>query len=156
MSEQLTWAELIARIDVNEEPGTRNDSPVEAYGSFEPFIECLNLPQEAYGSYSVELDRRLCKHWIVSWVCRDTRVGLAVYVLDKKPVAVSHQRFRKSDETVLFMNAASAEQLRQVLVSFCESPTDKIVLVESEPTVNKDWFVRDFFDRVPFEKTVNS
>lgn len=60
--------------------------------------------------------------WIISWMCTDTRVGLAYYVMDGEIVAVSAQVARKGDISFYFASAQAAEKLRAYFQSLLEPP----------------------------------
>lgn len=58
-----------------------------------------------YGSSNEdEFDRRFKRHWVVSWICTDTQVGISIITLDSEPVAVTSQTGRKNDEGVYFFS----------------------------------------------------
>lgn len=58
-----------------------------------------------------EFATRVKCYWINKWMCTDTMVGTAVYFMDGEPVAVSHQRGRKSNKDVLFVSLEAANKV---------------------------------------------
>jgi len=86
------WADALKLIDVNDMPSASYIGKV--YNTeIDTFSELLGIND---CPWSNEFYDRMLKHWVTSWVCTDTRVGVAVYCLDKVPVAVSTQPARKS------------------------------------------------------------
>lgn len=49
--------------------------------------------------------------WVVSWTCTDTRVGIAVYLLHREPVAVSLQFCRKCKEDLHFISEKAERKI---------------------------------------------
>lgn len=87
-----------------------------------------------------EFSSRMRKLWLASWICTDTRVGLAVYELDGRPVAVSTQSARKNDEAIHFLSKESAEQVRKVIFELlCKEGTMPNVLDSLDSDVSP-WF----------------
>lgn len=65
------------------------------------FAELFDL---TWYSYDESFSNRMKKHWVHSWICTDTRVGIALYEFDGEFVAFSTQNVRKSDEIIKFLS----------------------------------------------------
>lgn len=113
----MKWSEAIALIDPTiREPGCRYIDPIWE-GDVGPFASLLEIWDI---NWSEEFSKRMLKHWVQSWICTDTRVGIAVYCLDGEVVAVSHQPARKSDEVIQFLSKPAAMQVTRVLLQLRE------------------------------------
>ena len=113
----MKWSEVVALIDpAYTEVGDYYISPVWG-GDVQRFAEVLEVP-DLY--YCEEFSKRMLKHWVQSWVCTDTRVGVAVYCLDGEVAAVSNQPARKSDEVLTFVSAEMAMRITQLLIELRE------------------------------------
>jgi len=90
--------------------------------------------------YSDEFSKRVKKFYVVgaNWICTDTRVGLAVYLFDDMPVAVSAQPARKSDETVEFVSREAAMKMREYILSL--SDPQLTVIDDMTGTLDQGWF----------------
>ena len=90
--------------------------------------------------YSEEFETRVEKFYVVgaNWICTDTRVGLAVYMVDGEPVAISAQSARKSSEDVEFVSVEAAKKVREFILSL-NGPTLSVVDDIAEP-IASGWF----------------
>ena len=130
----MNWNDALNLIDVCQKPGMRYDSPVSE-SDISVFAEMFNI----YGCYySQEFSERMLKHWVCSWICTDTAVGLAIYCLDGVPVAVSSQSARKSDEVIEFLSVPAMNVVRQCVMSYVEEPD--IPLANLEEVIDPRWF----------------
>ena len=96
-----------------------------------------------YVDYSDEFSERVKKFFVVgaNWICTDTRVGLAVYLFDGVPVAVSAQPARKSTETIEFVSVEAAKKMREYILSLGE-PTYSVV-DDLTGTLDERWFEKN-------------
>lgn len=112
MSTEKTWADIIKSFD----PSPLQPSPVDMYN----ICTLVGLSDLTYDDDDDEFDKHLTKYHIpdANWICTDTQVGLAVYVLDGEVIAVSGQRYRKSKEDIAFVSMESAWKFRQFAYQF--------------------------------------
>ena len=113
----MKWSEAIALIDPTiREGGCCYTDPIWE-GDVGPFASLLGIWDI---NWSEEFSKRMLKHWVQSWICTDTRVGIAVYCLDGEVVAVSHQPARKSDEVLQFLSKPAAMKVTRLLIQLRE------------------------------------
>lgn len=105
------------------------------------FANLYGLPY----NWSDEFSDRMRKHFVVSWYCADTWVGLAVYALDGKIVAVSSQTGRKNREVIDFISKEAQTLVFKTVLSYVEDEFERQV-----DTVDIDdrWFQSDAPDRI--------
>lgn len=127
-----TWREAIERL--SEFP----ESPAH----FESLSECFPDRSLLWLIDYDEFDRHFKKHWIHSWICTDTQVGIAVLTLDGQPVAISQQPARKSDEEILFLSDEIAIKVRTVLEELCERIPSVRILAKLDEKIDERWFER--------------
>nr|WP_145401512.1 hypothetical protein [Paenibacillus xylanexedens] len=60
---------------------------------------------------------RIKSYWIGNWYCTDTYVGWKMYFFDDKPVAVSSQLGRKSNEEYEWFNLQLAKEVKEYLLT---------------------------------------
>lgn len=109
----MKYSQVIALIDP-EHPVTteRYDDPVWG-ADIGDFTSLFGL---SYYGWCHEFSLRMTKHWVTSWICTDTRVGLAVYCWDCVPVAISTQSARKNEEKISFLSKESADMVRSAII----------------------------------------
>jgi len=76
------------------------------YADIEEFASALGLP---YTSWDDRFSERVKGYWVAPWYCTDEYVGMAVYFLDDKPLAVSMQTGRKSSPEYEFYSHEAAK-----------------------------------------------
>lgn len=96
--------EIIERVEKSEQ--------TEDWVDVNELAEKLGLGYEDYGH-----PERLTSYYFGSWTCTDTTVGYKVYYLDDKPVAVSIQTGRKSDEKLYWLSEEIAKEVREYIIS---------------------------------------
>lgn len=87
-----------------------------------------------------DFQERVKKYWVSSWMCTDTRVGLAVYVMDGEPVAISGQVARKSDEHFEFFSVEAGIKMRNFILSLQEYWPFEVSDMDTE--IDGEWFTR--------------
>ena len=118
---------LIENID-------KSDSNTEKWFCLEQWVQECNL--SCYGIGQPCDNQRFVAYWLGNHICTDTWVGLRVYFLDEKPVAISHQSSRKGDEDIEWFSEEAYLSVREYLLSLSEEdepdiPT-KFVNMEDE------------------------
>ena len=88
---------------------------------------CSSLNIDFYGWLEQE---RLTAYYISSWICTDTWVGYRVYFLDDKPVAISHQPFRKSSEKFKWVSENDVIEVRDYTLSLIPNNEFDIDLID--------------------------
>ena len=121
-----TWREAIRLID-------KTDSD---YADLDALASALGM--SVYLNYSADAEKRCRKCWIQSWICTDTRVGLAVYCLDGKPVAISAQRARKCTEEIEFVSKAAGKRVRDFILQFV--PEEETPVADLNEPIDASWF----------------
>lgn len=132
----MNWRRLISLAYANmrkPEEAWRQEPVV--LGDFAQNFGVLNVP-----SWSDEFAGRMVKHWVASWICTDTRVGLAVYMLDGVPVVVSSQECRKCEEVLEFATTASAALVMLAIVQYMQLEGH---IGDIDEELNPDWFEID-------------
>jgi hypothetical protein len=86
--------------------------------------------------------RRVKRHWIATWICTDTQVGLSIITLDGEPVAVCSQTGRKSDEDVRFFSAEVTEKVLKVMEEFVSQSEDRHVFANLDEEIDPYWYER--------------
>ena len=125
----LNWTEAINRIAELE---------VSWGFSVENLANALDRPDLCY-AYPPDNDTSLKKHWVHKWLCTDTMVGLAIYTLDGRVVAVSSQSARKADEVIEFLSLERANYVKVYLENFRSTDTIPIV-TNLDETIDDGWF----------------
>ena len=78
---------------------------------------------------------RLKSYWFSHWLCTDTWVGQKVYFFDEKPVAISKQMFRKSDEEIMWISIEDYDNVKkyiETLVRDDNRDTIKVVNLDED------------------------
>ena len=132
----VNWKQAIDSIDAAT---TESDWP-----DLSKLQSALNFQGWMDHTKTEEAEKRIKKYWVHRWICTDTAVVLAVYFFDGEPVAVSHQPFRKGDETIEFLSEEGAEKLRLYLVTLLET-SEKPAIVNLETEIPEGWFHDDPF-----------
>lgn len=128
----MNWNDAIRLINPNQ-PDNRysggvDETPIDVFGQVLGIYDV---------SWSDEFSERMKKHWVVSWLCTDTVVGLAVYFLDGEPVATSSQRCRKCDEQIDFISKEAREKTRQAVNQYT-THDDNFANLDEE--ISLEWF----------------
>jgi hypothetical protein len=76
------------------------------YPHIEEFSSALGMPHICWDNRFAE---RVKGYWVAPWYCTDEYVGMAVYFLDDKPLAVSIQTGRKSSAEYEFYSHEAAK-----------------------------------------------
>ncbi len=95
--------------------------------------------------WSEEWNSRVKGYWLIRWMCTDTWVGKRVYFLDDKPVAVSMQTARKSDEYIEFLDKESVELIRKFIFELGSEGESEVSLADLEEDV-EDFYNFDLTD----------
>jgi len=85
------------------------------------FMDMFDIP---YCNWNSEFSNRVKQHWVKSWICTDTRVGISLYSFDGEFIAISCQRARKSDEEIFFFNKEHGIALKKYCLEIYESTYD--------------------------------
>lgn len=81
--------------------------------SFDKFTELFGIHTSGYSQLFADT---LVKHYVSSWICTDTRVGYALYLLGDEIVAVSVQLGRKDRECITFLSTEAAIKVRDFTI----------------------------------------
>lgn len=134
----MDWQNAIAGIDYTR---PEND-PKRGWTSSDPSVFASALGLDFWEGWNSVFDSRVKKFWIASWICTDTRVGLACYVMDGSPVAVSRQSARKSEEVIEFLTLEDVERMRALILSLMEEDRKSPPLCDLNEELDVSWFVR--------------
>lgn len=104
--------------------------------SFELFAKIFEL---SYWDYSQQFPDLMVKHWVYSWICTDTRVGLAFYYLNDELVAISTQTGRKSTENVMFISSEIADRVRQFAIRCIIHDEPQYDIVDFNSEIDDEW-----------------
>lgn len=88
-------------------------------------------------NWSLEFSDRMKQHYVTVWRCTDTWVGLSVYALDGKIVAVSTQTGRKNYEVMDFVSKEACELVFDIVVAQVKS---ELVVDELPSEIDDAWF----------------
>ena len=125
-----SWGDLLDQFD----PSTHEQAGFDFY----KLADAANL---SYSRVDFEqADERIAKYFIngATSICTDTRVGLAVYTLDRKIVAVSEQSCRKCDEDIQFLGKDEYERTRAAIEQMSFQPT--VDYVNTNIILPSKWF----------------
>ncbi|AJD93044.1 hypothetical protein JMA_37260 (plasmid) [Jeotgalibacillus malaysiensis] len=115
--------EIIEQVEKSEQ--------TESWVDVNEVAEELGLGYGDYGS-----PERLSSYYFGSWTSTDETVGYKVYYLDQKPVAISTQTGRKSDEIFYWLSQAVVKEVRSYIISLIKENEDsfriKIANLEEE------------------------
>lgn len=130
MNNLVKWADILAGFDPKE--------AIMTAPSFERLADEVNL-----GTYDHDwevFEEHVHKYFIrnASWICTDTRVGLAVYTLDGEVVAVGAKSARKNYEYLYFVSREAATKLKRFMETFTSFIPE--VLDMENDTVDISWF----------------
>lgn len=116
----------------------------QAWVSVEELATELGL---GYGDYASA--ERLTSYYFGSWMCTDTTVGYKVYFLDDKPIAVSYQGGRKSDENFYWISEEIAMEVRSYIISLLEEKEDSLnVSISNLDEDIGDGFTIDYYGQI--------
>lgn len=117
--------DIISRVDKSVKFKTGvNSSEIMRGMCIDNFVDIYNVKEE-----------RLTCYFIGNWLCTDRHVGYRVYFFDDKPVAISHQGARKSDEDISWLSIEDFRAVEQYFISLQisdESPSIDVIDPESE------------------------
>jgi hypothetical protein len=82
-----------------------------------------------------KVETRLKYHYLHTWMCTDSAVGVRVYALDGEAVAISTQVGRKCDEDFQFLSQEAWDKIR-VMLSECLHPQSKENITLLDPNAN--------------------
>lgn len=82
------------------------------YGDFEKL--CSALGTHSIG-WSQELEDKIERYYVQSWLCTDTYVGVCIYFFEDQPFAISTQQCRKCEEVFSFFDEALVAKVRLFL-----------------------------------------
>ena len=88
-------------------------------------------------NWSLEFSDRMTQHYVTGWWCTDTWVGLSVYALDGKIVAVSTQTARKNYESMDFVSKEACELVFDIVVAQVKS---ELIIDELPSEIDDAWF----------------
>lgn len=105
----------------------------------EEWVDLYRISQELninlYDYDDVNHDQtELKSYWMGRWYCTDTYVGFKIYFLEDKPVAISHQYARKSDEEFEWFNEEDATKVKDYILSLAKNNELSINIVD----INKE------------------
>lgn len=98
--------------------------PAQYVDSFE-LVDALSI--DSYGAIPVAFEERVTSYWLIKWLCTDTWVGLRALYFDDELVGQIWQDARKSSAVITFVSIASAERLRDYLLT--ANPESKYPLI---------------------------
>jgi hypothetical protein len=130
--EELTWNDALPLLDKSDPDWVSRTELASALSMQISFD---------YNEKTEAIEKRATKFWIRSWICTDTRVGLAFYFLDGEPVATSWQQGRKCDENIDFFSNEAAEKVREWLLSMAEA--DQPPIADLNEQIPANWFEGD-------------
>ena len=115
----------------------------EGYCYFQPLANSVGMPH-------IEVDddafsEGVKKYWVNKWYCTDTWVGVAIYTLHGKPLALSYHSGRKSYETFKFHSDAQVMAFRTFLYSIrlgVEFDNFDVKLFRTEDEIDPAWLER--------------
>ena len=105
---KTTFRKLIEGIDFS-------NKQIQSEVDWEELSRILNVEGLYYSN-----DERLKAYHVKTWYCTDSYVGIRVYFLDNKPVAISNQNGRKSSEDFGFISKEVVKEVRDYLFSLVE------------------------------------
>ena len=113
----MTLKEIAEKIDKSK----KNEEYVD--------LEKVAYEFEIYDHRIADVEQeRLKAYWIGCWYCTDAWVGFRMYFLDDKPVAVSTQGGRKSDEEFEWFGADTVKTVREYILSLvAEKPVNVVI-----------------------------
>lgn len=105
--------ELIANIDIPKELDYTDYDDIAEFVFEGRSLHCSDYDKWSSRAGSVHL---------ASWTCTDTRVGLEVHFIDRKPVLLSWQPARKSDIEFSVIDPELLAELREHVLACCDEP----------------------------------
>lgn len=104
----------------------------------EPFTSVFGLPYH----YSHDFGKRMKQHFISSWYCTTERVGLSVYALDGKVIAVSTKTARKNREYINFVSEDAQKLVFETVMQFINWDFDDCL---DHDDIADEWFSSNIF-----------
>jgi hypothetical protein len=102
----------------------------------EPFTSLFGLPYH----YSHEFGKRMKQHYIASWYCTTERVGLSVYVLDGKIVAVSTKTARRNHGHINFVSEDAQKLVFDTVMQYIDWDFDDCL---DHDDISDEWLSLD-------------
>lgn len=127
-------------ININEILKTIDTSKMETkdvgfYGMCESefeIYEWLTQPKD---------NERLTYCYYHRWICTDTEVGIRVWYFDNKPVCISWQSYRKSNETFGWISKEDFENVRKYAISLLKDNEFEVDIIDDKTI---DYIVKKF------------
>jgi len=79
-----------------------------------------------------QLEDRFVAYWLKRRNCTDTWVGVRVYFLDHKLVAVGHQKARKCSNDIEFINQESAVKVKDFILSIRKQESESYPVISEQ------------------------
>jgi len=79
-----------------------------------------------------QLENRLVAYWLKRRNCTDTWVGVRVYFLDHKLIAVGHQTARKNPNKIEFISQEAAFKVRDFILSMRKHEADEYPVISEQ------------------------
>lgn len=132
--------DAIALINVSQEPSCHYDSPVTEDGNIQQWVDLVGYDSWQFDGWSEEFGKRMHRHALYSWLCTDTVVGAFVYFLDKRPVAISTQKARKSSKEIEFIDQESYDFVKKIVGEYQQPP--ELQFVDLDEEIPPEWSER--------------
>jgi hypothetical protein len=87
---------------------------------------------------------RMSSYFLVKWICTDTWVGTRVYYLDDKPVCVSTQTARKSDEKFNWVSQEAFDKVVEYVESLRDKSEYEVDTISNMDEVFKGYYTVDY------------
>lgn len=83
------------------------------------------------------------------WICTDTEVGIRVWYFENKPVCISYQPFRKSDEAFGWLSKEDFETVRNYAFSLVDNSNQKNINIIDNETISN---IVEKFSTIDYKK----
>lgn len=123
--------ELIQKVDRS----TKNEDAAD----IDAFCQALDINE--WLGWNKDFDERVKGYALTQWLCTDTHVGMNVYYMDDRPVAVSTQSARKSDVRISFVSLEAAQQVKDFILSLVGADELNPTLCDLEEECGEDYTV---------------
>lgn len=124
------------------------------------FEQTVSLSGIAHKHFGINIDiyqedvERLKSYYIGNWLCTDTCVGYKVYFFDDKPVAVSSQQARKSNENIEWLSKEDYHIVKKYLLSLSEDEEYGFDLADLDEEIRDSYKISYTSQLFPYHKKI--
>lgn len=139
----MKLSEIIAKIDLTDISTSADYSDISQLFGISEWSDKSDADNE--------WERRTREHYIETWLCTDTWVGVSIIFLDAIPIAVTQQPARKSDTIYKWISKEAHDKMREFVLSLVKTEVPKIDLMNLDEEWGDGYHIK-YDTQIVFEK----